>query len=236
MAMKRPPRIGRALLAMLLPHATREGVLQDLDELWLDRLLEAGATRARLWYWAQVVRAVGPCVAHRWQGESSARTSVRRVREGGMMIETVKQDVAFVLKQLRRHPGIGFIVVTTLALGIGATTAIFSVVHSVLLTPLPYENPSELVMITSEMGGSPDIKYLAGWRAKDIRNGSDTHSPALRGAPSRGAKRPDIAFIYQFCPAWGIPSNRSAPRASVLLQPAGPTFRVGPASFVRAPL
>ena len=38
------------------------------------------------------------------------------------MIETVKQDVAFALKQLRRHPGIGFIVVTTLALGIGATT------------------------------------------------------------------------------------------------------------------
>jgi len=57
------------------------------------------------------------------------------------------QDMRFGIRSLLRHPGYTGVVILTLALGIGANTAIFSVVHAVMLRPLPYENPDELVLL-----------------------------------------------------------------------------------------
>ena len=62
----------------------------------------------------------------------------------------MKQDLRYAVRQLRRDAGFSAVVIATLALGIGGTTAVFSVMHAVLLAPLPYPQPDQLVRIYQE--------------------------------------------------------------------------------------
>src|SRR4029453_8288899 len=65
----------------------------------------------------------------------------------------MRQDLVYALRHLRKNPGYALVTILTLALGIGANTAIFSVVHGVILKPLPYPDPARLVFITSQFPG-----------------------------------------------------------------------------------
>jgi predicted permease len=95
-----------------------------------------------------------------------------RERRGVPLIENLIRDLLFGARTLRRNPGFTAVAVLTLGLGIGANTAIFSVVNAVLLRPLPFPQPDRLVLVwatDTERGKLDDVATypdFADWRAR----------------------------------------------------------------------
>src|SRR5215472_4132320 len=88
-------------------------------------------------------------------GVEQVKEEVRAIRSG-MFLETFAQDLRYTLRILRKSPGFTTAAVLTLALGIGPTTVIFSILDAVLLRPLPFKDPSGLVILHE---GIPKMGY-----------------------------------------------------------------------------
>ena len=86
--------------------------------------------------------------------------------------QSMVDDLRFAWRALRKVPAFCTVVIVTLALGIGANTAVFSVLHAAILTPLPYPAPQELVRLYCESGG--ERSYLAGAPLIELRDQSRT--------------------------------------------------------------
>jgi predicted permease len=78
-------------------------------------------------------------------------------------MQSLFQDLRYTLRQLVRNPGFALVAILTLALGIGANTAIFSVIDSILLQPLPFPQAGKLVELADTRDAQPDYNYPKGW-------------------------------------------------------------------------
>ena len=103
----------------------------------------------------EALRRFGAMREYAREAERHTRAGDRRVRRARTWAN-LRQDVRYALRRLGRSPAFAALAVATLALGIGANTAVFSLVEGILLSPLPYAEPEDLVALEEEhAGGRP---------------------------------------------------------------------------------
>src|SRR5687767_15452242 len=101
-------------------------------------------------------------------------------------MSTFSQDVRYAFRTLARAPGFSFVVILTLALGIGANTAIFSLMDQVLLRLLPVKNPRELVQLDGPgtfRGRTTNERTFSHPMYRDLRDRNDAFSGLVARAP-----------------------------------------------------
>ena len=118
-------------------------------------------------------------------GVAQTRESYRAER-GFPRLERLARDLRFALRQLHRAPGFAFTAILTLAVGIGATAAMFSVIDAVVLRPLPYANRDRIVEVKTH--SASDFWQMSSWPGYQGMRKLDTSLEALAG----------------FAPYWGM--------------------------------
>ena len=105
-------------------------------------------------------------------GSLATAREAHRDQRGLPFLETLMQDVRFGARLRRKSPGFTFVAVLTLALGIGANTAIFSVVNAVLIRPLPYPNADRVVRLFETIQDQPGFGSVNYLNVQDWKRGA----------------------------------------------------------------
>jgi predicted permease len=129
------------VLTWRLPPEWKDFVLGDLEEEFLARAVTSPAA-ARRWFWRQAIRcaAIPP-------RRDATRAVYHTPPAGDPFMRTLMSDVRHALRVFVITPSYALAITAVLALGIGATTAIFSIVNAVLLRPLPFEQSDRMVRL-----------------------------------------------------------------------------------------
>src|SRR5438093_8832746 len=104
-----------------------------------------------------------------------------RDARGWRWMEDIVEDARYGLRRMRKSPGFTAIAVLTLALGIGANTAIFSLVNGILLVSLPYPNPERLVSVTGTYPKGAFVAMREQMRTMDVGAYAEGHEINLTG-------------------------------------------------------
>jgi predicted permease len=143
-----------------IPRDAREHIIDDLDEVYRRVSEDKGVAGAGRWYWREALMFSAAFLFERLRDRTTSPQLIEGPIENnsrGFMrgtFESLTTDFVHAARRLVRAPGFALITVATLALAIGANTAIFSVVDAVLINPLPYPNADRLVTIRGTAPGS----------------------------------------------------------------------------------
>ena len=134
------------ILRLCIPKTDHDEIAGDILEAFTKlRSRFPTSWRPHIWYWRQITLAAAHGLVMHWH----APAVEQRRKEDVFM--TFVQDLRYAVRTLWRRPGFAAVVIGTLALGIGATTSVFSVVNGVLLRPLPYDNADRLTLVWGRM-------------------------------------------------------------------------------------
>jgi hypothetical protein len=155
-------------------------------------------------------------------GQEQVKEACRNVR-GISFLETTAQDIRYSVHAMRKNPGFFIIAALTLALGIGASTSVFSLVNTILLKPLPYPNADRVMMLWREepLAGIGDMPWAPGEysllaRTETAfqnlgafkRHPSTSLAQAVRSFLKGFGHPPDSSLPWAYPRRWDVPSAR----------------------------
>ena len=156
------PSLARWLLTRVTPQSELPFLLDDLGEEFDARARADGRAHAMVWVSWQTVRSLGPLARARLRARRIARRHTSDHESPGDPVFTqLQDDLRYSLRVALRRPWLSLTIIATMTLGLGATTAVFSVIDALLLRPLSFPNPDQLVRLASPVRDAPTAMVVS---------------------------------------------------------------------------